>query len=73
MYGFKTSDEAERRARELSARYPENRFEVAPHSYSERSYGERATATVAETWGVKCYVPYCDAMPYRLAGFVWFA
>jgi hypothetical protein len=69
MYGFANQDEAQTRATALSARYPENRYEVAPHRYAERSYGPNG---IAVTWGVKRYVPYCDAMPWRLDGFVWF-
>jgi hypothetical protein len=76
MYGFETKQEAETRAAVLREQEPDNRFEVEPHSWFERvptRFSDGAiNEAAARTWGVVMYVPYCDAMPWRCTGFVWF-
>ena len=70
-YGFSTFEEALKHADELAAKFPENRYEVDLHKRPERSmYRMHLDMTV--TYGVKCYVPYCENMPERLIGYVWF-
>lgn len=64
MYGFTQKYLAETKRDVLAFRQPEYRFEVMPHSWSPQG--------VPLTWGVGCYMPYCEAMPERFAGFVWF-
>jgi hypothetical protein len=64
MYGL-SEDVAQTKAAELNRRNDGNRYEVAAHSWT--AYGNYPL-----TWGVVRYVPYCDAMPWRHDGFVWF-
>jgi hypothetical protein len=69
MYGM-TEANAQTQAVELARRNPQNRYAVAMHKHPETNIWGRGDRSV--TWGVLCYVPYCEAMPYRLEGFVWF-
>ena len=64
MYGFENKKTAETKAAELARRAPTEKYEVSAHRYS--------AANVPLTWGVIRYAPYCDAMPWRCCGFVWF-
>jgi hypothetical protein len=76
MYGFNSKQEAIVRADKLRVTEPNNRFTVEPHSWlpgfnarlSDGSINELA----ARTWGVVRYEPYCEVMPWRCTGFVWF-
>ena len=71
MYGFKTREEAQQKATELSARYPQNQYEVGVHKHPERHWWSgREDKTV--TYGVKRYIPYTVTVPWRFDGFVWF-
>lgn len=71
MYGFDTRAEAQRQADRLTALHPEQRFEVALHKHREFNIWTGRT-DFEVTYGVKRFVPYCDAMPERFDGFVWF-
>ena len=71
MYGFNTHEEAQKRADALIARNDGNRYEVAIHKHPETNIWGRGDKTVM--YGVQRYVPYCEAMPERFDGFVWFA
>lgn len=77
MYGFLTKEEAEARLRILQEREPSNKFEVTPHSWIEglptRFPDDRVNELAARTWGVVRWEPYTDTVPWRNAGFVWFA
>jgi hypothetical protein len=70
MYGFESKEVAETKAKELRAstsfggQQSSTRFVVMPHSYS--------VSGVPLTYGVGRYVPYCEKMPERFDGFVWF-
>jgi hypothetical protein len=70
MYGLKTEAEAQSKIAALKLRFPEDRFEVALHKYPQRNWFGHDDLSVS--YGVKRYTPYCDAMPERFAGFVWF-
>lgn len=71
MYGFASKEIAEANRADLASRYPQNRYEVAAHRYSD-GLGLWQSSVTPMTWGVMEYVPYCDAMPERCTGFVWF-
>lgn len=70
MYGFADKAIAEEKANDLQKRNPTERYEVGMHKHLETNIWGRGDKTV--TWGVKRYVPYCEAMPWRFDGFVWF-
>lgn len=65
MYGFADGMTAATKCAELIAKNDGNRYVVAPYSWA-------AYSNIPLTWGVQRYVPYCEAMPERLEGFVWF-
>ena len=86
-YGFETKEDAESLMAKLRAQEPENKFVVAPHSwlpgFPTRLNGPKQKSVMgyeeflvneeaARTWGVVRYTPYCEQMPWRCAGFVWF-
>jgi hypothetical protein len=66
MYGFTDKATAILKAEELRRKDTVNKYEVHAHSFTD------SWLRVPLTWGVVKYVPYCDAMPWRLDGFVWF-
>ncbi len=75
-YGFVDKSRAEELAARLREEEPQCKFEVAPHSwnaglpirFSDGSINELA----ARSWGVMRWAPYCEAVPWRNDGFVWF-
>jgi hypothetical protein len=70
MYGSTDKAVAISKAAELRYRDAVNRYEVHAHSYSDSWLTGKQSVPL--TWGVVRYVPYCDAMPWRCAGFVRF-
>ena len=76
MYGFASKGQAEERAEKLRVSEPENKFVVSPHSWlpglPTRMSDDSINELAARTWGILRYVPYCEQMPWRLTGFVWF-
>lgn len=69
MYGF-TELEARTKAKALRLLNDGNRYEVSIYKHPETNIWGRGDKTVL--YGVKRYVPYCEAMPERFDGFVWF-
>jgi hypothetical protein len=71
MYGFESQAEAEVRAARLRLLHPGNRYVVALHKHPEMNiWTGKMDQTV--TYGVQRWVPYCEAMPEKFDGFVWF-
>jgi hypothetical protein len=70
MHGLSDKATAQSKAVELAQRNPTNRYEVSAHRYSDNTWVGGPSTPL--TWGVVCYAPYCDAMPWRCLGFVWF-
>jgi hypothetical protein len=70
MYGFADKMLAQEKASKLQkstsfgGQQSSTRFVVQPHSWT--------VTGLPLTWGVGRYVPYCEAMPERFDGFVWF-
>lgn len=72
-YGFHDKAEAEKLCAKLAAAHPENKYEVAPHRWSEPLHDQRTPYIPKPiTFGVVCWKPYCEVMPWRNTGFVWF-
>ena len=70
MYGFSDKLRAHTKATELRQRDTVNRYEVAVHKYPETNIWGHCDKTI--TYGVKRFVPYIPAMPWKFDGFVWF-
>ena len=63
MYGLDEQTAAVKCA-ELITKQDGNRYHVAPHSWTFTGQ--------PLTWGVVRCVPYCEQMPWKHDGFVWF-
>ncbi len=65
-YGIAESKErAEELATTLRVNHPENCYLASPHEWYPNNTPKK--------WGVVRYIPYCEQMPWRCDGFVWFA
>lgn len=76
MYGLPTEEIAKQASERLWAEFPNRKYVVEPYAKRcqtmDKYIRQGHKPPILESWGVVEFVPYCEAMPMRCLGFVWF-